>query len=55
MTDSVAVIESSRNKSSIETAIQTWLNDNSGITSVDDTEVLRRGSNKVLIIVMYSA
>lgn len=55
MTDSVVVLESSRNKASIQSEIQGWLDANSTVTSVDDVEVERRGSNKVLIIVMYTA
>lgn len=55
MTDSVAVLESSRNKGSIQSAIQGWLDSNAGVTSVDDIELHRRGQNKTLIVVAYTA
>lgn len=55
MTDSVDVVEASRNASSIETTIQNWLDSNSAVTSVDDIETHRRGSNKTLIIIAYTA
>lgn len=54
MTDSVAVLESSRNKSTIESTIQSWLTNNT-VTSVDHTDVERRGSNKVLVVIYYTA
>lgn len=54
MTDSVATVEASRDAGSVETAIQNWLDSNT-VTSVDDTEVYRRGSNKMVVIIMYTA
>lgn len=54
MTDSVDIVEASRNKRQLETTIQGWLDSNS-VTSVDDIETLRRGQNKVLVFIFYTA
>ena len=54
MTDTIAVVEASRNKKDIEATVNDWL-DNNAVTSVDDMEVERRGRNKVLILIAYSA
>lgn len=54
MSDSVEVLEASRNKSAIQSAIQTWLNNNT-VTSVDFISIDRRGSNKMLITIVYTA
>jgi len=54
MPDQVDVVESARNKADIESVVQGWLDSNT-VTSVDDVELLRRGSNKVLIAIFYTA
>jgi hypothetical protein len=54
MTDSVAVVEASRNSADIQSAVQAWLDSNT-VTSVDHIEPLRRGSNKILIIIAYTS
>jgi hypothetical protein len=54
MTDSVDVVEASRNKGDIESTVQNWLDSNS-VTSVDDIELHRRGQNKTLIVIAYTA
>lgn len=54
MTDSVATVESSRDAASVESAIQSWL-DGNAVTSVDDIEIYRRGSNKMVAVIAYTA
>lgn len=53
MTDSVAVIESSRNKGDLQSVIQAWLDQNA-VTSVDDVEIVLRGRNKILVSILYT-
>lgn len=54
MTDSVDTVESNANSASIESAIQTWL-DNNAVTSVDDTEQVKIGRDRVVTTIMYTA
>lgn len=54
MTDSVATVEANANSGAIESAIQTWLNGNA-VTSVDDTESVKIGRDRVVVIIMYTA
>jgi len=55
MPDSVDVVEAERNKGDIESVIQAWLDDNGGVTSVDDVELILRGRNKVLVAIVYTS
>lgn len=55
MTDSVATVEANANSGAIESAISTWLGNNSGVTSVDDTETVKIGRDRVVVIIMYTA
>lgn len=54
MTDSVEVIESKRDRDAVQTAIQTWL-DNNSPTSIDHVKVVYELSNRVGIAVLYTA
>lgn len=54
MTDSVDTVEANANSGAIESAIQTWLNNNA-VTSVDDTESVKIGRDRVVVIIMYTA
>ena len=55
MTDSVATVEANANSGAIESAIQSWLDSNGGVTSVDDTETVKIGRDRVVAIIMYTA
>lgn len=55
MTDSVDTVEANANAGAIESAIQTWLDNNSTVTSVDDTEPVKIGRDRVVIAIMYTA
>lgn len=54
MTDSVAVLDANANSGSIQSTISDWLSGNS-VTSVDDTETVKIGRDRVLVIIMYTA
>lgn len=54
MSDTVEVLETSRNALDIETEIQQFL-DTADAESVDDVELLKRGRNRVLITITYTA
>jgi len=54
VTDSVAVLDANADSGSIQSTIDTWMTNNS-VTSVDDTESVKLGRNRVAIIIMYTA
>lgn len=54
MTDSVATIDVKLDSVDIESEVGAWLSGNA-VTSVDDTETVRVGSNRGIIIIMYTA
>jgi hypothetical protein len=54
VTDTVATVEANANSGAIESAIQTWLTNNN-VTSVDDTESVKIGRDRVVVIIMYTA
>lgn len=55
MPDSVATVDANADSGSIQDAIQTWLTDNSGVTSVDDVETTKIGRDRVVAIILYTA
>ena len=54
MSDSVDIVEAKRDKASVETAIQSWLDSNS-VTSIDDIEQVYEMNNRVGIAIVYTA
>lgn len=55
MSDSVDVVESKRNRGDVESTIQGWLDDNSGITSLDDVKKVYEMNDRVGIVLLYTA
>ena len=54
MPDSVATVEANANSGAIQSVIDTWLTNNA-VTSVDDTESVKIGRDRVVVIIMYTA
>jgi len=54
VTDSVDTIDVNLNSGSIETEVQSWL-DNNSVTSVDDTEFVKVGRDRAIVTIMYTA
>jgi hypothetical protein len=55
MSDSVDVVESKRNRDAVESRIQTWLTNNSGITSLDQVKTVYEMNDRVGIVLLYTA
>lgn len=55
MPDSVDTVRAKTNPDDIQSAIDTWLTDNSGITSLDDVELAREGKHYTVITFLYTA
>ena len=55
MPDSVEVIESKRNRDAVESRIQTWLNNNGSITSLDQVKTVYEMNDRVGIAMIYTA
>jgi hypothetical protein len=55
MSDSVDVIESKRNRDAVESRIDEWLTNNSGITSLDHIKTVYEMNDRVGIAMIYTA
>lgn len=55
MSDSVEVIESKRNRDAVQSRIQTWLTNNSGVSSVDHVKTVYEMNDRVGIAILYTA
>lgn len=55
MTDSAAVLDVKLDSGDVESSINTWLTNNSTVTSVDDIEVSKIGPNRGLVTIAYTA
>lgn len=55
MSDSVEVIESKRNRDAVQSRIQTWLDNNSAITSLDEVEPVYEMNDRVALAMIYTA
>jgi len=54
MSDDVDVIEFHANKGDAESAIQTWLNNNSGITSLDTVQKVYEHRDRVGLAMIHT-
>jgi len=54
MSDDVDVVEAKANKAAVESAIQTWLNDNSAITSLDHIKTVYERRDRVGIAMIHT-
>jgi len=55
MTDSAVVVESAKNRDAVESAVQSWLTDNSGVASVDAVEQVYEMNDRVGVLIAYTA
>lgn len=55
MSDSAVVVESKRNKNAVESAVQDWLTNNSGITSLDHVTKVYEMPDRVGVLITYTA
>lgn len=55
MSDSVEVIESKRNRNAVQSRIQTWLDNNAGITSLDHVKQVYEMNDRVGLAMIYTA
>jgi len=55
VSDSATVVEAKRNKAAIETAVGTFLTNNSGVTSIDDVEKVYEMNDRVGILITYTS
>ena len=55
MPDSVEVIESKRNRDAVQSRIQTWLDNNSTVSSVDQVKTVYEMNDRVGIAILYTA
>jgi len=55
MTDSVDIVEFDANAGDAETELQSWLDDNSGVTSVDFVEQAYEHRNRIGVAIFYTA
>jgi len=55
MSDSATVVESKANRDAVESAVQTFLDDNAGVTSIDDVEKVYEKVDRVGILITYTA
>jgi hypothetical protein len=55
MTDSATVVESKKNRDAVESAVQSWLTDNSGVTSVDGVAKVYEMRDRVGVLITYTA
>jgi hypothetical protein len=54
MSDDVDVIEAKANKDAVESAIQTWLDNNSAITSLDHVKTVYEHRDRVGIAMIHT-
>lgn len=55
MSDSADTIRVESEADAIASGVQTWLTDNSGITSLDEVEIIRYGQGYTIVLFIYTA
>ena len=55
VSDSATVVEAKKNKAAVESAVETFLTNNSGVTSIDDVEGIYEMNDRVGILITYTA